>query len=270
MRKIALFISVLAAVIMECGCLSHVLQTGLTEQAAQEIVVVLNENGIDASTQKAVGDKKGVEEWTVAIRGGDQNLVRAWRVLKENGLPREKDKGMDEVFANPGMIPSATEEKARLLVGLSGEISRTLKSIGGVVDARVHVVLPENSPLLDRKDMAPTTASVLLKYRGAEPPLREEDIKRLVARGVEGLQPDNVAVIFNRVQPKRVPDRNIIPVLGNQEILLASLGLLAFTSIGCLGLVTKMRLQRSSMQKLQQQLRTAERAQLTEAAAVKK
>jgi type III secretory pathway lipoprotein EscJ len=118
--------------------------------------------------------------------------------------------------------------------------------------------------------MTPATASVLLRYLGSNPPLREEEVKRLVAHGIEGLHPDNVAVIFNRVQPRQVPDRNLIPVLGNQEVLIASLGLLGLTSIGCLGLVTRARLQRSSIEKLRRELRTAsQRSQLTETGTAK-
>jgi len=251
------------------GCLTHELQTGLTESDAQEIVVLLNENGIDASPVKAAGEKKGTEKWSVVIHGGDQNLVRAWRVLEENGLPREKDKGLEEVFANSGMIPTATEEKARLLVGISGEISRTLKSVSGVVDARVHVVLPENSPLLDKSEKVPPTASVLLKYRAPDTPLKEEDIKKLVARGVEGLQPENVAVVYKRVDPKRIQDRNLIPALGNQEFLLASLALLGITSAGCLGLVGYGRAMRSKIDKIQLQLQAAQRAQVSQPEVVK-
>jgi type III secretion protein J len=93
------------------------------------------------------------------------------------------------------MIPTATEEKARLLVGVSGEINSTLKSVAGVVDARVLVVLPDSSPLLDKSERVPPTASVLIKYRGSQMPLSEDDVKKLVARAVEGLQPENVAVV---------------------------------------------------------------------------
>ena len=138
---------VLALTLWLSGCVTHELQSDLTEPDAQEIVVLLKDNGIDAFAARSAGEKKGEEKWSVSIRGGDQNLARSWRVLQENGLPRQKDKGLEDVFANPGMIPTATEEKARLLVGISGEISRTLKSISGIVDARVLVVLPENSPL---------------------------------------------------------------------------------------------------------------------------
>ena len=236
------------------ACVTHELQTDLSEQDAQEIVVLLNEHGIEASAAKGVGEKKGEEKWSVIVRGGDQNLARAWRVLQENGLPREKDKSLEDVFANSGMIPTATEEKARLLVGISGEINRTLKSVAGIVDARTLVVLPDSSPLLDKSERVPPTASVLIKYRGQDIPLNEDDVKKLVARAVEGLQPENVAVVYKKIEPKKAVNRNIIPLLGNQEFLLAALVLLAISSIGCLALVGKSRWQRSKIERLQQEL----------------
>lgn len=236
------------------ACVTHELQTDLSEQDAQEIVVLLNEHGIEASAARGVGEKKGEEKWSVVVRGGDQNLARAWRVLQENGLPREKDKSLEDVFANSGMIPTATEEKARLLVGISGEINRTLKSVAGIVDARTLVVLPDSSPLVDKSERVPPTASVLIKYRGQEIPLNEDDVKKLVARAVEGLQPENVAVVYKKIEPKKAVNRNIIPLLGNQEFLLAALVLLAISSIGCLALVAKSRWQRSKIEKLQQEL----------------
>jgi type III secretion protein J len=249
---------VLALTVLLSGCVTHELQSGLDEQEAQEIVVLLTENGIDAFSAKTAGEKKGEEKWAVSIRGGDENLARAWKVLEENGLPREKDKGLDDVFANPGMIPTATEEKARLLVGISGEIDRTLKSVAGVVDARAIVVLPDSSPLLDKSERVPPTASVLIKYRGNTLPLSEDDVKKLVARAVEGLQPENVAVVYKKIEPRPVPDRSVIPILGNQEFLVAALALLAVSSLGCLGMVAKARWQRSKIETLEQQLAVAQ------------
>ena len=236
------------------GCVSHELQSDLSEQDAQEIVVLLKDNGIDAFAARSAGEKKGEEKWTVSIRGGDQNLARSWRVLQENGLPRQKDKGLEDVFANPGMIPTATEEKARLLVGISGEISRTLKSVSGIVDAHVLVVLPENSPLLDKSEIVPPTASVLIKYRGNELPLSEDDVKKLVARAVEALRPENVAVVYKKIEPKELGGHSLIPLLGNQEFLLAALALLTISSVGCLALITRSRMQRSTLERLQHEL----------------
>lgn len=250
-------IMLLSLTVFLSACLRHDLQTGLSEQDAQEVVVMLNENGIDASAAKEAGEKKGEEKWSVVIRGGDQNLARAWRVLEENGLPRRRDKSLEDVFATPGMIPTATEEKARLLVGVSGEINRTLKSVAGVVDAHVLVVLPESSPLLDKTERVPPTASVLIKYRGSELPLSEDDVKKLVARAVEGLQPENVAVVYKKIELKQAADRSLVPQLGNQEFLLASLALLTISSLGCIGLVGKNHWQKSKIKTLEQQLQIA-------------
>ncbi len=255
--RLSKLLVIVGLTVLLSACVTHSLQTGLSEQDAQEIVVLLNENGIDASAAKGVSEKKGEEKWDVVIRGGDQNLSRAWRVLQENGLPRQKDKGLEDVFANSGMIPTATEEKARLLLGISGEISRALKSVAGVVDAHVLVVMPESSPLLDKTDRVPPTASVLVKYRGKDAPLAEEEIKKLVARAVEGLQPENVAVVYKKIELKQAADRNLVPQLGNQEFLLASLSLLTISSIGCLALVGKSRWQRSKIETLEKQLQTA-------------
>ena len=253
------------------GCLKHELQTGLSEPDAQEIVVLLNANDIPASATKEAAEKKGEEKWSVIVLGGDQNLARAWQVLEENGLPRQKDKGLEDVFSNSGMIPTATEEKARLLVGISGEINRTLKSVAGVVDAHVLVVMPDSSPLLDKTERPVPTAAVLIKYRGSALPLSEEDVKKLVARAVEGLQPENVAVVYKRIEPKPTPDRNLIPLLGNQEFLLASLALLAITSVGCVALATKTRWQKVKIKKLERELLEATQrpapAQIAEAPA---
>jgi type III secretory pathway lipoprotein EscJ len=83
-------------------------------------------------------------------------------------------------------------------------------------------------------------------------------VKKLVARAVEGLQPENVAVVYKKIEPKHTVNRSLIPLLGNQEFLLASLALLAISSIGCLALVAKSRWQRSKIETLQRQLQVAD------------
>ena len=270
-RPLSKLVGIITLTVSLSACLKHQLQTGLTEQDAQEIVVLLNENGIEASATKEASEKKGEEKWSVVVLGGDQNLARAWGVLEENGLPRQKDKGLEDVFSSSGMIPTATEEKARLLVGISGEINRTLKAVAGVVDAHVLVVMPDSSPLLDKTERPVPTAAVLIKYRGSGLPLSEEDVKKLVARAVEGLQPENVAVVYKRIEPKPVLDRNLFPLLGNQEFLLASLALLAITSVGCVALATRTRWQEVKIKKLERELREAAQrpapAQIAEAPA---
>jgi type III secretion protein J len=238
--------------------------SGLGEQDAQEIVVVLKENGLDAgAVRTAGGDRNTAPGWTVKVRGGSQNTVLAWRILQESGLPRQKVKGLEEVFSSTGMIPTASEEKARLLMALSGELSRTLKSVQGVADARVQVVLPDNSPLLDRSQWSPPTSSVLIKYRGPQFPLTQDEVKNLVARGVEGLQADNVAVVFKRTEPVHVPFKNVTWYLSDQYVVIAALGLMLLASLGSMLLLVRGRRLHATIHRLESEIKSmADRPQV--------
>jgi type III secretion protein J len=206
------------------GC-SRQLETGLTENDAQQIVVLLRENGINATTELDPTQKKGTDAWLVNVRGQSDTIVRAWKILSENGLPREKVKGLDDVFANSGMIPTAAEEKARLLSGLDGELTRTLDSLPGVVDARVQVVLPDNTPLVDKSEQSPPTASALIQFRGDEPPLKDVEVKSLMAKSIEGLRSENVAVVFKKVEIKPIPEEALGPLSISAWLEVAAFGL---------------------------------------------
>ncbi len=237
------------------GCASREIASGLDEQDAEEITVVLKENGVDAQAIRNAGqDRTSAPTWSVKLRGGSENSVLAWRILEENGLPRQKVKGLAEVFSTTGMIPTASEEKARLLMALSGELSRTLKSIQGIVDARVQIVLPDNSPLLQNDQRNPTTASVLVKYRGSQTPLSEDEVKKLVARGIEGLQPENVAVVFKKIGFVRVPPKPAKPYLGDSQIVIASLALMMLASFASLLLLFRTSRQRTKIRALEGQV----------------
>ena len=142
-----------------------------------------------------------------------------------------------------------------MVMALQGEISRTLKSVTGVADARVQVVLPENSPILDKKDWKPTTSSVLLKYNWPQPPLKEEDVRSLVAKGIEGLAPENVAVVFNKIEPRQQPARGVAWYLGNQQFLLVSLVMLSVSALGNLALTVRGFSQRRQIDRLQKEAR---------------
>src|SRR5215469_7240445 len=252
----------LACLLVLCGCLSRDLQSGLSEQDAQEIVVVLKQNGLDAYLERELGgDRDSAPAWTVKVKGGSRNLLVAWQVMQDNGLPRQKVKGLEEVFSNKGMIPTASEEKARMLLGLSGELTRTIKSIAGVLDARVQVVLPENSPLVDKSQWSPPTASVLVKYRGSAPPLTEDEIRNLVARGVEGLQPENVAVVYKRINATPSQNRDIGWYLSDAYVVIGSLTLSVLMSLGTLFLVAQVQRQKKTIVKLRREVDEARHSQ---------
>lgn len=183
---------------------SQELSHGLTEQQANEILVVLDRNGIHADKVREEGE---VPAFLISVSRRD--AAQAWQILRDNDLPKPAQKGFDEVFSKTSLIPTATEEKALYLQAMMGELSRTVESINGVTEARVHIVLPD-SDVLKQELQGPTLpkAAVLIKYkldRNGNPPFKPDDIRRLVANSVEGLKAEDVTVVSTQVFPDHPP-----------------------------------------------------------------
>lgn len=260
MRKALFSGSLLVVGLLSLAGCTRQLETGLTENDAQQIVVLLRENGINATTELDPTQKKDTAAWLVNVRGQSDTVVRAWKILSENGLPREKVKGLDDVFANAGMIPTAAEEKARLLSGLDGELTRTLDSLPGVVDARVQVVLPDNTPLLDKSEQSPPTASALVQFQGDQPPLKDVEIKSLIAKSIEGLTPENVAVVFKRVQVKPIPTESLGPLSVTGWLEVAAFGLAGASGLTSMLVLSLGQQRRLKIRALEKQLAAAQAA----------
>lgn len=175
----------LAALLAGCG--SQELYSQLSERQANEMVAVLRSAGLEADKQTQEGGKG----YAVSTSRSDFSL--AVRTLSAQGYPREQFDSLGKVFKKEGFVSSPLEERARLVHALSQEISNTIANIDGVVMARVHLVVPERNPLLDKPQRA--SAAVFIKHR------RDKDlapqtaqIKALVVNSIEGLPYDNVTV----------------------------------------------------------------------------
>lgn len=172
------------------ACSTNLLH-GLDEGSANETIAALERAGI--ATEK-VADEGSATAFTVRIAQHDAG--KALDLLRSLGLPRDRRHGFAEVYGQPSLIPTPSEERARYLEALGGEIERTLETADGVVNARVHLVLEENDPLaVEPKPRTPARAAVLLKVRGGHAPLPEGDVQKLVAGSVPGLDPAAVAVV---------------------------------------------------------------------------
>lgn len=114
--------------------------------------------------------------------------------LAEDNLPAGGVVGW-EIFDETKLGATDFDRRIQLIRAISGELSRTIRRISAVEDARVQVVMPETR--LFETVKAPVTASVLLKLRpGAELiPGKIRGIIHLVSSSVENLQIENVTVI---------------------------------------------------------------------------
>ncbi len=203
-------LSLLAALSL-AACGKQELLHDLEERDSNEIIVLLDRNHLSASkipdeVAGGGGGNKG-PRFKIAVSPGDAN--EAWRILTDNHLPRHKDNGYAEVFATAGLIPTASEEKAKMLQAIEGEIAHTIKSMDGVLDARVHVVIPEESVLkIKEGEKTEPTAAVWFEYKphAGKAPVTEQQIADLVASSVEGLKPEKVKVIGTQAMPSDVAD----------------------------------------------------------------
>jgi type III secretion protein J len=170
-----------AAASMTAGACSTNILHGVDERSANEATAALERAGI--------GAEKLPDEGTAAAAGGASYTIRV-------GLPHDRRRGFAETYGQPSLIPTPSEERARYVDALTGEIERTLESADGVVSARVHLVLEESDPLaVDARPRNPARAAVLLKARPGSAPFRDVDVQKLVAGSVAGLDPSAVSVV---------------------------------------------------------------------------
>lgn len=123
------------------------------------------------------------------------HLVHELRLnLASQGLPTGSEVGL-ELFEETPLGMTEFVQKLNFQRALQGELTRTIKSLDAVEQARVHLVLPKEE--LFSKDKPRGKASVMLKLRGGHS-LSESQVQgivHLVASSVEGLKTKDVVIV---------------------------------------------------------------------------
>lgn len=221
------------------GCRQDVV-THRSETEANAALEALAAAGIDA--RKVSAGRSGFD---VTVPGGA--LEHALSVLHAAGLPRPKGTGFDALFADPGLVPTGVEERARYQRALAGELARTLDALDGVREARVHLAMPVPAADdgLDPGPAPPSKASVLLSARpgaGARLRKRATSIRALVAGAVVGLDPSAVTVV---VVETRAPAAPKVPKAHLEAAgLLAGGGSAVILGLGLVGMLVVRRSRR--------------------------
>jgi type III secretion protein J len=177
--------------VLVAGC-ETVVESDLTEAQANEVVVALHARGIGARKERveAAGDEARFQ-----VRVADDDVAGALAALRASEVPSRPDPGLAEVFGEGSLVPTATEERARYAAALSGELARSIERIDGVLDARVHVAIPDARRFALTEEQPRPRASVLVRYRGRSPPYRPEQVQAIVAGAVDGMRAEDVAVV---------------------------------------------------------------------------
>jgi type III secretion system YscJ/HrcJ family lipoprotein len=208
-----------------------------SEKEANRILVELEARGIKQA-QKVEKAEQRKTAWSITVPAADLSAART--ILVQCDLPRESHSGFSQMAESTSLIPTKSEERAKLIAALSGELERTFETYDRVTSARVHIVLPEKDPLAREATTRPSgSAMVLIKYTPlateeaadggsggadrtaavasigstgsagakkqpsyADAPVGMEEVQQMVARSVEGLTPQNVFVTFTKSAPR--------------------------------------------------------------------
>lgn len=182
----------LAVAVLLAGCGEQTLYAKLDERQANDMVSALRLAGVPA--------KKNPREDGFEVQTAEDDFARAVQILKAQGLPREDFDSLGKVFKREGFVSTPVEERARLMHALSQELSHTLTSIDGVLQARVTLVVPERHPLSDK--VQPSSASVMIKHRpGFDVEALLPKVRALVVNSVEGLPYESVSVVAFAAEP---------------------------------------------------------------------
>ncbi|HEY4191727.1 MAG TPA: flagellar basal-body MS-ring/collar protein FliF [Mesorhizobium sp.] len=190
-KRLALLAGIAALVIAVIGIGSvylnrpayETLYVGLERSDVNQIGMVLGEAGI--------GFDVGSDGTTVLVSAG--TTAQARMLLAEKGLPTSAKAGY-ELFDNVGSLGlTSFMQQITRVRALEGEIARTIQSISGIKAARVHIVMAERANF--RREEQQPSASVVIRYSGADGEKTAMSIRHLVAAAVPALSADRVTVL---------------------------------------------------------------------------
>jgi len=117
--------------------------------------------------------------------------------MAELGLPSGGSMGY-EVFDNMDALGSTNfMQNVNLVRALEGELARTIKSIEGVQNARVHLVMAQRE-MFTRETQEPTAAVYIKMRSGRLAENQVNAVQHLIAASVPKLKPSNISIVDER------------------------------------------------------------------------
>jgi flagellar M-ring protein FliF len=160
-----------------------ILYVGLEYEDAAEITTRLAATGIQY--------KLSEDATTITVPKDQVSNTRL--TLAGEGFPKSGRIGY-EIFDENQIAMTEFLQTVNLVRALQGELEETLSSIDGVRQARVMLVVPEESLFTEHQN--PTTASVVLTLKGGKLRDRQvEAVANLVSSSVEGLHKEHVVIV---------------------------------------------------------------------------
>lgn len=183
-------ITISLVILVGCGDSQVAVLQGLDQNAANDVIVTLGANHIEAAKQVEKGG-------TYTILVASKNTTSALTTLYNNGLPNKPNTTLGDEFKKDGFISSPLEEQSRFIYALEAQISSMISLIDGVNNVSVQITLPQPDDNMLQTDDVKPSASVLIKFKPEyHLEVYTSRIRQLVANAVPGLTPDRVEILF--------------------------------------------------------------------------
>lgn len=134
----------------------------------------------------------------LAIMVPADQVDRLRLAMAKEGLPNSGSVGNEIFDRGDSLTSNQFQQQMNQLRALEGELGRTIRSIQGVRNARVHLVLAKREPFAREQQEA--KASIVLAMTGAKRMGADEvqAIVNLVSTAVPGLKTQNVSIVDSR------------------------------------------------------------------------
>lgn len=196
--KIIVSISLLASVAMFAGCGATRVQNVKDESEANQIIDVLHEYGIDATTNPVGEGERRVYE--IMVEGNSETRNAAVQLMQDHCLPKPEPPQVE----GGTIINSIEKEKQQDYRRTKINIESQLRKLPGATCVEVNFVPPQERTLA--LNPYPSKASVLINYKTDAFTTSKDDIVALVTNSVPALQPENVAVVIAQKPLRPLPE----------------------------------------------------------------
>lgn len=171
----------------------------ISDQSQQNVLLLLNQKNIEYSIDSAKN--------TILVKSAD--LKAAQTMLAENGQPEEQKIGL-EAFNSSDYGLSEFAQNINYQRGMEEELARTIRTLKGIKDARVHLTIKKESLFEERKQIPKASVVVTPYLNQTITAVQVVGIQEIVSAAVSNLEARQVVVITDAGVVLSSSDENLV------------------------------------------------------------
>lgn len=196
--KIIVSTSLLASLLFLAGCGATRIQSVKDESEANQIIDVLHEYGIEATTNP-VGEGER-RTFDIMVEGNSETRNAAIQLMQDHCLPNPEP----PLVEGGTIINSIEKERQQDNRRTKINIENQLRKLPGATCVTVNFVPPQDRTLA--LNPYPSRASVVVNYKTEAFQVSKDEVVKLVANSVPALLPENVSVVITPKPLRPLPE----------------------------------------------------------------